>query len=148
MKTVLTLAVVPLLRGAFKTKLNTLLWYGDFHHFKHYGVSLTGTRYQHLPYGPVPDNYDRYLGILSTEQKLEGEEIIFQDTSGEFFRARAEEDLTSFTKEELGTINHVLKKLGKLNAQQISGRSHNEVAYKETRPSETTPYNLAEKLSM
>jgi putative zinc finger/helix-turn-helix YgiT family protein len=136
------------IRGVFKTKLNKLLWYCDFYHFKEYGVSMTGTRYQHLPYGPVPDNYDLYLWILSTEKKIEGEEIIFEDKSGEFFRAIAHEDLSTFTKEELGTMKYVVRKLGKLNAQQISERSHEEAAYKGTRQSETIPYSFAEQLSI
>ena len=144
----LILYLLKNLRGVFKTKLNKLLWYCDFYHFKEYGVGITGTRYQHLPYGPVPDNYDLYLWILSTEKKIEGEEIIFDDKSGEFFRAIAQEDLSSFTTEEIGTIKYVVRKLGKLNAQEISARSHEEAAYKGTQQSETIPYSFAGQLSI
>jgi len=144
----LILYLLKNLKGAFKTKLNKLLWYCDFYHFKQYAVSLTGTRYQHLPYGPVPDNYDLYLWILATEKKIEGEEIIFEDKSGEFFHAVAHEDLSSFTSEELGTIKYVVRKLGKLNAQQIFERSHEEATYKGTRQSETIPYSFAGQLSI
>ena len=136
------------LKGVFKTKLNKLLWYCDFYHFKQYAVSLTGTRYQHLPYGPVPDNYDLYLWILATEKKIAGEEIIFNDTSGEFFRALAQEDLSSFTDKELGTIRYVVRTLGKLTARDISARSHNEAAYRKTKQSEIIPYNFAGQLSI
>ncbi|MEW6586709.1 MAG: type II TA system antitoxin MqsA family protein, partial [Nitrospirota bacterium] len=47
--------------GVMKTKLNKLLFYADFRHFKEYAVSITGARYAHIPFGPAPDNYDYYF---------------------------------------------------------------------------------------
>jgi len=35
--------------GVLKTKLNKLLWYSDFKHFKENTVSITGSKYIHLP---------------------------------------------------------------------------------------------------
>lgn len=144
----LILHILRSLKGTFKTKLNKLLWYCDFSHFKNHGMSITGTRYQHLPYGPVPDNYDLYLWTLSRDKKIESQEIIFEDKSGEFFRAVNQEDLSSFTKEELATIKYVMKKLGTLNAGQISEKSHEETGYKKTRQSRVISYKFAADLSI
>ena len=44
--------------GVYKTKLNKLLFYADFKHFKEYVVSITGCRYAHIPFGPAPDKND------------------------------------------------------------------------------------------
>lgn len=41
--------------GIFKTKLNKLLFYADFKNFSQSSVSITGARYAHAHYGPVPD---------------------------------------------------------------------------------------------
>ena len=45
-------------------KLNKLLNYSDMLFYKQNGVSLTGARYVHLPYGPVPDQYALLYAIL------------------------------------------------------------------------------------
>ncbi len=38
--------------GEFKTKLNKLLFYSDFQHFKEYTNSITGTQYARVPFRP------------------------------------------------------------------------------------------------
>ena len=40
-----------------KVKLNKLLFYADFYHFKLYGSSISGTPYRAIQYGPVPADY-------------------------------------------------------------------------------------------
>lgn len=50
--------------GVFRTKLNKLLFYTDFKHFKEYVVSITGVRYEHLDFGPTPERYDYYFATL------------------------------------------------------------------------------------
>ena len=47
-----------------KTKLNKLLFYADFKHFKEYAVSITGARYARIPFGPAPDKYAFYFATL------------------------------------------------------------------------------------
>ena len=41
----------------YKTKLNKLLFYSDFINYYLNGTSISGAKYVHLPYGPVPDSY-------------------------------------------------------------------------------------------
>ncbi|MCG8342741.1 MAG: DUF4065 domain-containing protein, partial [Chlorobiales bacterium] len=59
----------------WKTKLNKLLFYSDFLHFKEYGVSLTGSRYCAIQLGPVPKNFQSVFeyaasrGIVKVEEK-------------------------------------------------------------------------------
>ena len=65
--------------GDFKTKVNKLLFYADFKHFKEYTTSITGARYVHLPLGPVPDKYEHYFAALIENGWLEPEECFYSN---------------------------------------------------------------------
>ena len=47
--------------GVLITKLNKLLFYADFLHFRENHISITGSQYAALPYGPVPNDYKNCL---------------------------------------------------------------------------------------
>ena len=53
--------------GLLKTKLMKLLNYSDMVFYKENGISISGLRYAHLPYGPVPDNFDMILGKMAAD---------------------------------------------------------------------------------
>jgi hypothetical protein len=62
-------------RHVYKTKLNKLLFYSDFVNYHLNGVSISGARYVHLPFGPVPDRYEqmlRNLELIGTLQIIKG----------------------------------------------------------------------------
>ena len=44
--------------GLLKTKLMKLLNYSDMIFYKENGLSISGLKYAHLPYGPVPDKWE------------------------------------------------------------------------------------------
>lgn len=119
--------------GIFKTKLNKLLFFSDFLHYKIHGCSITGSRYAKLQFGPVPDNYDFYFAALIKEGKLSVNEINYPDIIGEKYVSKNEADRNVFTDDELETLLAVKKKFSSLSAKQISEFSHDEPAYKETR---------------
>ena len=48
----------------FKVKLNKLLFYTDFYHFKKTGYSISGYKYQAIQNGPVPYRYDLIYDYL------------------------------------------------------------------------------------
>src|SRR4030066_1226736 len=60
--------------GVLKTKLNKLLFYADFKHFKNYTVSIKGARYVHVPFGPAPDKYGLYFATLIENGAIKVEE--------------------------------------------------------------------------
>mgnify|MGYP002508221313 CR=1 FL=1 len=41
----------------FPTKLNKLMFYADFNHYRKTGQSISGLQYRALNFGPVPDHY-------------------------------------------------------------------------------------------
>lgn len=134
--------------GTLKTKLNKLLFYADFKHFKQYTVSLTGARYVHLPYGPVPNNYQFYFAELLNEAKLEIEEVQFGEHIGERCVARIEPDISAFADSELKVLAEIKDHFQSYNSSQIKDFSHKERAYLETESGQRISYRFAEYLQI
>lgn len=119
--------------GVFTTVLNKLLFYADFKHFKEYSVSITGSRYVPIRYGPVPDKWKYFLAILTDENDLEAEEVICSDNvSGEKCIAKKEPDLNIFSETELKILASTKEYFGTFTATKISTYSHLEKAYTDT----------------
>ncbi len=129
-----------------KTKLLKLLFYSDFGHFKGYSVSITGARYARLPYGPVPDQFEKWLAALLREDGVQVEEEWYQDHPGEVYTSSAP-DLSIFTPSELRVLAAVKEKFEELSARKISEVSHNEKGYRETQPAHLISYDFALDLS-
>lgn len=134
--------------GVLKTKLNKLLWYIDFKHFKDHTVGITGVKYIHLPLGPVPNDYELLTFKLQGEESLEAQELIVGDYTGENFVAKQDADMSLFNNKEIATINLVLERLGHLGSRALTDKSHEEPAYKVTTHRQTIPYSLARNLSI
>lgn len=143
------LYILKKMDGVFKTKLNKLLWYCDSRYFKQSTISISGAKYIHLPYGPVPDNYDLFLWKLQGQKKVGVEEVIWNDSiSGEKMYSLVEANTSFFNENELKTIDYVIDSVGYLTAGQISDKSHNEDGYKKTGTSDVISYAYALKLSI
>lgn len=136
-----------------KTKLNKLLFYADFLHFKEYTISITGSRYAHLPYGPAPDQYQHYIAALHhEEQVIDIEERVFNvgsdEYAGEFITAREEPDLSLFSTSELKVLAMVKERFSGMTAREISDRSHEEEGYQQTANGDLISYRYALDLSV
>lgn len=132
-----------------KTKLNKLLFYADFWHYREYAVSITGARYVHLPFGPVPDKYDYFFAALHHEEKaLRIEERVCGDYVGEVYIAEREPALTVFSTSELKILANVKERFESHSATMITKLSHQERGYVETGPGDFIPYSFAESLSV
>jgi putative zinc finger/helix-turn-helix YgiT family protein len=132
-----------------KTKLNKLMFYADFKHFKDYTISITGLQYAHLPHGPAPDHYDHYLAALHDEEKsISIEEVQFDDYSGEYLRAVKEPMLAIFSTTELKILAMVKEHFSGFTAKKISDLSHQEKGYQDTRDGEIISYDYAQFLSI
>lgn len=135
--------------GVMKTVLNKLLFYADFKHFQEYAVSITGARYAHLPYGPVPDDYDLYYATLLNEEKaIAIEEEVFSETIvGEKIIAKKEPNLSLFSETELKILATVKEYFVNFNAKEISEYSHKEKGYEETETGQYISYDYADQLN-
>ena len=135
--------------GVFKTKLNKLLFYADFKHFKDYAVSITGARYAHIPFGPAPEKYSLYLATLIENGVIEVKEHEFSEqVIGEEFFSVKEPDLSLFSDSELKILSTVKDHFKDFNSKKITDFSHDEKAYKETAPGDIISYEYASDLKL
>lgn len=134
--------------GQFETKLNKLLFYADFKHFKQFTVGITGARYVHLPYGPVPDGYDLFIADLVGRNELGIEEVFFETHSGKQCRSARKPDLKLFSESEVRILEFVRTTFAQFAAKKISDFSHEERGYLETRKGEPISYRYAESLKI
>lgn len=125
--------------NVYKTKLNKLLFYADFIHYYWHGTSISGSRYVHLPYGPVPDGYEdtlealQHYGVVDISEQNSAELITSGDNSAVNFLA----------PEEQQTLEWVTKAYGNMSASQLTELSHREKAYRNTRAGEEIAYEYA-----
>lgn len=126
-------------------KLNKLLNYTDMLFFKQNGVSLTGTRYVHLPYGPVPDQYSILYGMLEKRGIVVSEfEQLENGYEKHVLKAGKSTIESMLTPQELAVLDEVLKKFALFGSKQIADYSHNERGYKETKQGDIISYAYAE----
>lgn len=134
--------------GQLETKLNKLLFYADFKHFKEFSVGITGARYVHLLFGPVPDNYDLFFADLVRRNKLAIDEVLVGTYFGKECRSTRAPDFHLFTKSEIAVLEQVKKHFHDFNASQIKNFSHEERGYLETHKGEPISYRYAEFLKI
>jgi transcriptional regulator with XRE-family HTH domain len=134
--------------GVLKSKLNKLLFYADCKYFKEYTLSITGLRYAHLPYGPVPEYYaSHYASMLSTGIVEFMEEQYPNGYVGELIKAVKEPDLNIFSPSELRIMASVLEDFKKYTATEIQNSSHKEKGYQLTKNGEIISYEYAKELN-
>lgn len=134
--------------GQLKTKLNKLLFYADFKHFKEYTVSMTGVQYVHLQYGPVPNNYEFYFAELISEGKLDLDEVQIGQYIGENTSSRTEPDISVFADSEIKVLSEVKEFFKSYGSSDIKNFSHQERGYLETEKNRLISYRYAEFLQI
>lgn len=118
----------------FKTKLNKLLFYADFCHFRKTGLSISGCRYRAINMGPVPNNFNSIFEHLAEKDEVDIYYTAFPNGSlGEQFKPHDKRGFndTIFNDDELVTLRDVVSKFGKTNTKEIIEISHEEEAWKK-----------------
>jgi putative zinc finger/helix-turn-helix YgiT family protein len=131
------------------TKLNKLLFYMDFKHFKTHGHSITGLAYARLPFGPVPDQYRALYSMLTIEEAVLNSNIEFQageEWHRETYASQVKPDLEVFDESELTTIKFIKNHFSSWSTGRISDYSHEEKGYVDTENSMKISYRFAETL--
>lgn len=135
-------------KGVFKTKLLKLLFYADFKYFKEFSVSITGVRYAHANYGPIPDKHEFYLATMNELDFLDFEEKIFDNYCGEELISNSEINYSLFTESELKIVLYVKDFFKHHTANEIKEYSHKEPGYMETENGDLISYAYADQLSI
>jgi putative zinc finger/helix-turn-helix YgiT family protein len=134
-----------------QTKICKLLFYADFLHFQAFGRSLTGSNYRRLAYGPVPCAYEALRTILEENDAIEVQSIVYPaGYDGLEYRigSAAANNPDVFTQDESRVLDFVATTFGRLNAKEISDRSHKETAWTKTPAKELISYHHAQHLSV
>ena len=129
--------------GLLKTKLMKLLNYSDMIFYKENGLSISGLKYAHLPYGPVPDNFDMILGKMSADHIAHIE--VFYDGSYENHQVIPECDVPegALSDEEIEVLNRIYEKFKNFGSAEISNYSHREKGYNATKRGQIISYAYA-----
>jgi putative zinc finger/helix-turn-helix YgiT family protein len=133
--------------GCFKTKLNKLLFYADFVHFREHARPISGLRYAHADHGPVPDDWELYFAGVQHEHALRAVEHIVGDYVGELFVSDGT-DFSAFTEPEIRTLIRIKDYFAGWTAKRIRDYSHEERGWQETQSGELISYEFAESLRL
>lgn len=111
----------------FVTKMNKMLFYADFLHYKKCGYGITGITYRALQFGPVPESwgkiYESLSGILM-------EEFVYPSgQSGVLLETKGDTTDGVLTEAEIDTVKRVCELFAEMTAGEISDTSHKEKAW-------------------
>lgn len=135
-------------KGLLKTKLLKLLNYSDMIFYKENGISMSGAKYVHLPYGPVLDNFDLLFGTMSANH-LAHIEVVF-DNGYECHQVVPECDVPDgvLSVNEIAVLDRICAKFARFGSAEISNYSHKETGYQATNPGEIIPYSFAKDINL
>ena len=124
-----------------KLFLNKIMFYIDFKHFKHYGVSITGSCYVPLEYGPCPDNYQAIFADLVNEGRAK---------EGQHYRYSAKDtpDLSLISPQEKLTIDYVIDLAKADGGKNLFNLSHMESGFRLTSVGKPISYEWAKNLKI
>ena len=134
-----------------RTVVNKVLFYADFLNYKTATVSLTGTPYRRLEYGPAPSNYGRLLEQMEAEDLLVCREVEYPKGNTGFYYAvgpNADSLDVEFTPHEVKVLEHVAETFQGCTAKVISDRSHAESAWLNTEDKKLISYTEAATLTL
>lgn len=118
----------------WKTKLNKLLFYADFCHFRKTGLSISGSRYRAINKGPVPNNFNSIFEYIADRGEVDIYYKAFsKDIVGEQFKPHPKRgfDDSVFSEDELSTLTEVASKFGETKTNEIIEISHEEEAWEK-----------------
>lgn len=131
-----------------KTKLMKLLNYSDMIFYKENGISISGLRYAHLPYGPVPENFDMLFGRMAADHLAHIE--VAYDNGYEKHQVIPECDMPKgvLSDEEKNVLERIYLKFKDFGSVDISNYSHKEKGYIATKQGEIISYSYAKDICL
>lgn len=130
----------------FPTKLNKVMFYVDFSHFRKSGESISGLQYKALNFGPVPNHYATiYDNIAALDKRvIEAHGMVSTLLSC---------SETGFGKllssAEIDTVDKVVSVIRNLNVSEIIAASHKEDGWQKYSPAHAfIPYDEAFDLKL
>lgn len=126
-----------------QVKLVKLLYFADCAAYLRTGQPITGSNYVHREHGPYPEDW------RSIAEQLERDGVVrihLEDIHGNYRRRRPVPLGTSnsdlLTEQERTFLDEQLRRFAAFNAAQIEEYSHDEVAWRTTKPGNVMPWEL------
>lgn len=131
-----------------KTKLMKLLNYSDMIFYKENGISISGVRYRHLPYGPVPEKFDSLLDAMEADHIAHLD--ISYDNGYEKHQVVPEQEVPkgALSEEEMKVMERVYEKFANFGSVEISNYSHKEAGYNATKQGDIISYSYAKEIEL
>lgn len=122
--------IISTIGPTFVTKMNKLLFYADFIHYKRHGYGITGITYRALPFGPVPEHWG---ALYSSIPGIDMEEFVYPGGQSSIkLEALASTD-NLLNESELNAIKKVCTLFSDMSAGEISATSHLEKGWIENK---------------
>jgi putative zinc finger/helix-turn-helix YgiT family protein len=118
-------------KNTFKVRMNKLLFYADFLHFKRTGQSITGYKYHAIQMGPVPYRYDAIYDLLTHENIID---FVFEEIKNNPVDkpvAINSFDEKLFVESELTVLDEVYKRFKNISTEALVELSHKEKGWIE-----------------
>lgn len=125
------------------TKINKILFFSDFAHYRKSLSPITGVSYQKLPNGPAPR---RLLPVRDRLLDDGAAEIVRTDYLGyrmDRLRPLREARVELFEADELRDVDEVIRWLWGKTAREVSALSHDEMGWKMVDEGDDIPYSAA-----
>ena len=112
------------------------------------GISISGIRYVHLPYGPVPEKYDLFFGKMEVDH-IAHIEVVY-DNGYERHQVIPERDIPqdALNEDERNVLERIYKKFENFGSADISDYSHKEKGYMKTKQGEIISYAYAKDIHL
>jgi putative zinc finger/helix-turn-helix YgiT family protein len=118
----------------WKTKMNKLLFYADFFHYKRTGFSISGAEYMAIQMGPVPLNFGSIFEYAAMRDDINVTYQEFQNGGiGELFTPHPKHpfDASIFDAEELISMERIASQFKNASTADIVKFSHEEPAWSD-----------------
>lgn len=129
-------------------KLLKLINYADMLFFKENTVSISGLRYKHYKYGPIPENYDLIFHNMMENNLIDETYEILKDFECHYYRNTDVVKDTNLNYDEICVLECVYNKFKDYGSKEISDYSHLEKGYKETKDNEYISYIYANNIEL
>ncbi len=116
----------------YKTKLNKLLFYSDFNHYKKTCFSISGARYLAIQMGPVPKNFGGIFDYAVNHNYVNVDVVYFEyGNVGEQFVPNGQRtfDESLFVASEINALETIANKFKADSTKEIIEKSHKETAW-------------------
>ena len=124
------------------TKLNKLLYYFDFIHFRDHKESATGDIYIHQGYGPVPSRVDEILAELKNDGIIDAAANGYKNGEMINFELKKEDsfDESVFSSDQKKLLKQICDEFGNWSTDKIVVQTHLEAPWFYSKPYEVVDY--------